>query len=81
MTLFGWGLVPGGARDDVGQPAPAPGNARSHGARRQVESGGDLGVVEPGHVPEHDRNSKILGQRGQAGIDVETIAHGLGRIE
>ena len=34
-------------------------------------------VVVPGEVAEHDRDPELLGQRGEGGVDVEPVAHGV----
>ena len=46
----------------VGERSAAPSDARSDGSGRDAEHGGDLRVVEPGQIPQHDRGALLLGE-------------------
>jgi hypothetical protein len=55
------------------QRRPTSGDARAHGADRDIEDFGDLGIVEAGEVAQHDGDPKLLGKPGQGGVDGQTI--------
>ena len=64
--------VPEGRRE----LGPAPGDPGLHGAERQVEHVGDLGVVEVGQVTQDHRHPEVLGQCRQRSIDHQSVDDG-----
>ena len=62
-----------GSRRGGGQRGPAPGDAGAHGAGRELEHRGDLGVVEVAHVAEHDGDAEVLRQLGEGGVEAQPI--------
>ncbi len=81
--MVGGGLVP----ENSGQVSAAPGDAGPNGSRRDLQGAGDLGVIEAGDVPQHDRDPELLGQLiegagegqmvGQPFVVARFVGHGL----
>ncbi len=75
--MVGVGLVPG---QHVGEPGSTAGDAGSDGAGRDVENGRDLGIVESGYVPEHDRGAELIGYQAESGVDIDGGTDRLRRV-
>lgn len=69
-------MVRGAVRvpEQVRQGGPTPGDARSNGARWDLEDLGDLGVVDPGEVPQGDRGAELDGELLERGVDGELVS-------
>jgi hypothetical protein len=65
-------LVPA---ERAGERGPPAGDAGANGARRDLEHGGDLGVVEAELVAEHDRRPELLGEAGEGVVQDRAVDH------
>jgi hypothetical protein len=59
----------------AGKSGPATRDPRSDRTGRDVEYRRDLGVVEAGEVPQHDRRPELLRQPLEGGVDVDPVGH------
>ena len=71
-TLVGRATVP----EAAGEQRSAAGDPRLHGADRDVEGGGDLGVVEIAQVAQHDGDAELLGQLVERLVDRQPVDDG-----
>ena len=74
------GPVPGGWRELDGERGAAASDPGPHGAGRDLEHLGDLGVVEVAEVPQDDRDPELLRDPGEGRVDVDPVAGRLGAV-
>lgn len=73
ICAIGTGLGQGGD-----EPRPGPGESRAHCADGDLEYVGDLGIVEPHMLAQHDAHSEFLGQAGDGVVEHQPVGEPLG---